>query len=236
MLNCVGFCIFAVYCALCGNSACRVFYVRRQRRADSSRLSDALGGGSITALPIIETQAGDVSAYIPTNVISITDGQIFLESDLFFSGQRPAVNVGLSVSRVGGAAQTKAIKTAAGSLRVDLAQFREMEVFTQFSSDLDEETKRGLNYGRGLMELLKQPLGHPMSLSDQVITLVCAIGRKFVDIPVETIKSYQGRLLDYFHENCFDIVNEIQTGKVLTDALRDKILEAADTFGKANHG
>ena len=155
---------------------------------------------------------------------------------MFFSGQRPAVNVGLSVSRVGGAAQTKAMKTAAGSLRVDLAQFREMEVFTQFSSDLDEETKRGLNYGRGLMELLKQPLGHPMSLSDQVITLVCAIGRKFVDIPVETIKSYQGRLLDYFHENCFDIVNEIQTGKVLTDALRDKILEAADTFGKANHG
>ncbi len=213
-----------------------VFYLHSRLLERSSRLSDALGGGSITALPIIETQAGDVSAYIPTNVISITDGQIFLESDLFFSGQRPAVNVGLSVSRVGGAAQTKAIKTAAGSLRVDLAQFREMEVFTQFSSDLDEETKRGLNYGRGLMELLKQPLGHPMSLSDQVITLVCAIGRKFVDIPVETIKSYQGRLLDYFHENCFDIVNEIQTGKVLTDALRDKILEAADTFGKANHG
>lgn len=213
-----------------------VFYLHSRLLERSSRLSDALGGGSITALPIIETQAGDVSAYIPTNVISITDGQIFLESDLFFSGQRPAVNVGLSVSRVGGAAQTKAMKTAAGSLRVDLAQFREMEVFTQFSSDLDEETKRGLNYGRGLMELLKQPLGHPMSLSDQVITLVCAIGRKFVDIPVETIKLYQGRLLDYFHENCFDIVNEIQTGKVLTDALRDKILEAADTFGKANHG
>lgn len=213
-----------------------VFYLHSRLLERSSRLSDALGGGSITALPIIETQAGDVSAYIPTNVISITDGQIFLESDLFFSGQRPAVNVGLSVSRVGGAAQTKAMKTAAGSLRVDLAQFREMEVFTQFSSDLDEETKRGLNYGRGLMELLKQPLGHPMSLSDLVITLVCAIGRKFVDIPVETIKSYQGRLLDYFHENCFDIVNEIQTGKVLTDALRDKILEAADTFGKANHG
>lgn len=213
-----------------------VFYLHSRLLERSSRLSDALGGGSITALPIIETQAGDVSAYIPTNVISITDGQIFLESDLFFSGQRPAVNVGLSVSRVGGAAQTKAMKTAAGSLRVDLAQFREMEVFTQFSSDLDEETKRGLNYGRGLMELLKQPLGHPMSLSDQVITLVCAIGRKFVDIPVETIKSYQGRLLDYFHKNCFDIVNEIQTGKVLTDALRDKILEAADTFGKANHG
>lgn len=213
-----------------------VFYLHSRLLERSSRLSDALGGGSITALPIIETQAGDVSAYIPTNVISITDGQIFLESDLFFSGQRPAVNVGLSVSRVGGAAQTKAMKKAAGSLRVDLAQFREMEVFTQFSSDLDEETKAGLNYGKGLMELLKQPLGYPMSLSDQVITLVCAIGRKFVEIPVDEIKSYQGKLLDYFNESCFDIVNEIQTGKVLTDELRDKILEAADTFGKANNG
>lgn len=213
-----------------------VFYLHSRLLERSSRLSDELGGGSITALPIIETQAGDVSAYIPTNVISITDGQIFLESDLFFSGQRPAVNVGLSVSRVGGAAQTKAMKKAAGSLRVDLAQFREMEVFTQFSSDLDEETKAGLNYGKGLMELLKQPLGHPMSLSDQVITLVCAIGRKFADVETEAIKDYQGRLLEYFNESCFDIVNEIQTGKVLTDGLKDKILEAADAFGKANNG
>lgn len=164
-----------------------VFYLHSRLLERSSRLSDELGGGSITALPIIETQAGDVSAYIPTNVISITDGQIYLESDLFFSGQRPAVNVGLSVSRVGGAAQTKAMKKAAGSLRVDLAQFREMEVFTQFSSDLDEETKTQLKYGEGLMELLKQPLTHPMSLAQQVVTLVGAIGKKFVDVPKNQI-------------------------------------------------
>ena len=142
-----------------------VFYLHSRLLERSSRLSDEMGGGSITALPIIETQAGDVSAYIPTNVISITDGQIFLESDLFFSGMRPAVNVGLSVSRVGGAAQTKAMKKAAGSIRIDLAQYREMEVFTQFSSDLDAATKEQLEYGSGLMELLKQPLGHPMSMN-----------------------------------------------------------------------
>lgn len=213
-----------------------VFYLHSRLLERSSRLSDELGGGSITALPVIETQAGDVSAYIPTNVISITDGQIFLESDLFFSGQRPAVNVGLSVSRVGGAAQTKAMKKAAGSLRVDLAQFREMEVFTQFSSDLDEETKASLNYGKGLMELLKQPLGHPMSLADQVITLVGAIGKKFVNVPVDKIKEYQGSMLEYFKDNCTDIVDEIQNGKTLTDELRDKILKAIDDFGKANNG
>lgn len=213
-----------------------VFYLHSRLLERSSRLSDELGGGSITALPIIETQAGDVSAYIPTNVISITDGQIFLESDLFFSGQRPAVNVGLSVSRVGGAAQTKAMKKAAGSLRVDLAQFREMEVFTQFSSDLDEETKTSLNYGKGLMELLKQPLGHPMSLADQVITLVGAIGKKFINVPVEKIKKYQADMLEYFEDNCSNIVDEIQNGKTLTDELRNKILNAIDDFGKANNG
>ena len=151
-----------------------VFYLHSRLLERSSRLSDEMGGGSITALPIIETQAGDVSAYIPTNVISITDGQIFLESDLFFSGMRPAVNVGLSVSRVGGAAQTKAMKKAAGSIRIDLAQYREMEVFTQFSSDLDAATKEQLEYGSGLMELLKQPLGHPMSMHEMVITLCAA--------------------------------------------------------------
>lgn len=213
-----------------------VFYLHSRLLERSSRLSDELGGGSITALPIIETQAGDVSAYIPTNVISITDGQIFLESDLFFSGQRPAVNVGLSVSRVGGAAQTKAMKKAAGSLRVDLAQFREMEVFTQFSSDLDEETKAGLNYGKGLMELLKQPLGHPMSLADQVITLVGAIGKKFVEVPVDELKEYQAKLLEYFSNNCADVVNEIRDEKVLTDELKEKILNDIDNFGKVNNG
>ena len=155
-----------------------VFYLHSRLLERSSRLSDEMGGGSITALPIIETQAGDVSAYIPTNVISITDGQIFLESGLFASGMRPAVNVGLSVSRVGGAAQTKAMKKASGSIRIDLAQYREMEVFTQFSSDLDAATKEELEYGSGLMELLKQPLYHPLSLHEKVITL-CAATHKY---------------------------------------------------------
>lgn len=213
-----------------------VFYLHSRLLERSSRLSDELGGGSITALPIIETQAGDVSAYIPTNVISITDGQIYLESDLFFSGQRPAVNVGLSVSRVGGAAQTKAMKKAAGSLRVDLAQFREMEVFTQFSSDLDEETKTQLKYGEGLMELLKQPLTHPMSLAQQVVTLVGAIGKKFVDVPKSQIKSYQGKMLEYFDTHHSDLMSEINTQQVLDDELKTSILNVIDEFGKANNG
>ena len=207
-----------------------VFYLHSRLLERSSRLSDELGGGSITALPIIETQAGDVSAYIPTNVISITDGQIYLESDLFFSGQRPAVNVGLSVSRVGGDAQTKAMKKAAGSLRVDLAQFREMEVFTQFSSDLDDETKASLAYGEGLMQLLKQPLGNPMSLSQQVVTLVAAIGKRFVGIATDDIKKYQGAMLDYFAENKSDIMSEIESLKVLDSSLREQILNAVDEF------
>lgn len=207
-----------------------VFYLHSRLLERSSRLSDELGGGSITALPIIETQAGDVSAYIPTNVISITDGQIYLESDLFFSGQRPAVNVGLSVSRVGGDAQTKAMKKAAGSLRVDLAQFREMEVFTQFSSDLDDETKASLAYGEGLMQLLKQPLGNPMSLSHQVVTLVAAIEKRFVGVATDDIKKYQGAMLDYFAENKSDIMSEIESLKVLDDSLREQILNAVDEF------
>lgn len=207
-----------------------VFYLHSRLLERSSRLSEELGGGSITALPIIETQAGDVSAYIPTNVISITDGQIYLESDLFFAGQRPAVNVGLSVSRVGGAAQTKAMKKAAGSLRVDLAQFREMEVFTQFSSDLDDETKAQLDYGKGLMELLKQPLGKPLSLSEQVVTLVGAIGKKFVSVPIKELKKYQGEMLEYFYSNEENIMSEIQTAKVLDDGLKESILNAIDRF------
>ena len=207
-----------------------VFYLHSRLLERSSRLSDEMGGGSITALPIIETQAGDVSAYIPTNVISITDGQIFLESDLFFSGMRPAVNVGLSVSRVGGAAQTKAMKKASGTIRIDLAQFREMEVFTQFSSDLDDETKKQLAYGNGLMELLKQPLGHPMSLAEQVITLVVATGKLFLDIPKEQIKETQGKLLAYFHDLHPEIAEKIQTDKVLEDDLREQILSVAEEF------
>ena len=210
-----------------------VFYLHSRLLERSSKLNDELGGGSITALPIIETQAGDVSAYIPTNVISITDGQIFLESDLFFSGMRPAVNVGLSVSRVGGAAQTKAMKKAAGSLRIDLAQYREMEVFTQFSSDLDEETKAGLVYGKGLMELLKQPLGKPLSLSDMVVTLVCATGKKFVDVPVNEIKAHQMDLLEYVNSNYPQISSTIERDKQLDDDIREQILTAADEFNSA---
>ena len=207
-----------------------VFYLHSRLLERSSKLSKALGGGSITALPIIETQAGDVSAYIPTNVISITDGQIFLESDLFNSGMRPAVNVGLSVSRVGGAAQTKAMKKAAGTIRIDLAQYREMEVFTQFSSDLDETTKEQLQYGKGLMELLKQPLSHPMSLADQVITLVTAGNRLFLDVEIKKTKDYQLRLLDFFHVEHKEIVDEINTNKVLNQELTEKIVAAVKEF------
>ena len=207
-----------------------VFYLHSRLLERSSRLSDELGGGSITALPIIETQAGDVSAYIPTNVISITDGQIFLESDLFFAGMRPAVNVGLSVSRVGGAAQTKAMKKVAGSIRIDLAQFREMEVFTQFSSDLDAATKEQLQYGKGLMELLKQPLCHPMSLHEQVITLCVATQKVLVDVEISKIKDFQKDMLNFFEIEHAEIVNEIEEKKVLSDELIDKIVELAKEF------
>lgn len=213
-----------------------VFYLHSRLLERSSRLSDKLGGGSLTALPIIETQAGDLSAYIPTNVISITDGQIFLESDLFFSGQRPAVNVGLSVSRVGGAAQTKAMKKAAGSLRIDLAQFREMEVFTQFSSDLDDETKASLTYGKGLMELLKQPLCNPLSLSDMVVSLVAAIGHKFMDVEPKKIKAFQSGLLEFVNAKYPELVATIEKDQVLTDELREEILAATDEYKKVNHG
>ena len=207
-----------------------VFYLHSRLLERSARLNDEAGKGSITALPVIETQAGDVSAYIPTNVISITDGQIFLESELFFSGQRPAVNVGLSVSRVGGAAQTKATKKAAGSLRVDLAQYREMEVFTQFSSELDDKTKAQLNYGRSLMELLKQPLGHPISMADQVITLVAATNRTFANLPVEEIKGFQGEMLEFIHRSHAEIVNDLETNKTLDDSLKADIIAAVDEF------
>lgn len=207
-----------------------VFYLHSRLLERSSRLSDELGGGSITALPIIETQAGDVSAYIPTNVISITDGQIFLESDLFFAGMRPAVNVGLSVSRVGGAAQTKAMKKVAGSIRIDLAQYREMEVFTQFSSDLDAATKEQLQYGKGLMELLKQPLCQPLSLHEQVITLCVATHKIFLDIEISKIKTFQKDLLNFFQIEHAEIVNEIEEKKVLSDELIDRIVELAKEF------
>ena len=210
-----------------------VFYLHSRLLERSSRLSEEKGGGSITALPIIETQAGDVSAYIPTNVISITDGQIFLESSLFFSGMRPAVNVGLSVSRVGGDAQTKAMKKAAGSLRIDLAQYREMEVFTQFSSDLDDATKEQLEYGSGLMELLKQPLGKPMSLADKVITLCAARHKVMLGIPTAKVKGFQMDMLSYFASAHPEIAREIEETKDLSDELSKKIVETAEEFKKS---
>ena len=210
-----------------------VFYLHSRLLERSSRLSEEKGGGSITALPIIETQAGDASAYIPTNVISITDGQIFLESSLFFSGMRPAVNVGLSVSRVGGDAQTKAMKKAAGSLRIDLAQYREMEVFTQFSSDLDDATKEQLEYGSGLMELLKQPLGKPMSLADKVITLCAARHKVMLGIPTAKVKGFQMDMLSYFASAHPEIAREIEETKDLSKELSQKIVEIAEEFKKS---
>ena len=205
-----------------------VFYLHSRLLERSAHLSDANGGGSMTALPIVETQAGDVSAYIPTNIISITDGQIFLESSLFFSGQRPAVNVGLSVSRVGGAAQFKALRKAAGTLRIDLAQYREMEIFTQFSSDLDDATKEQLVYGQGLMRLLRQPQHSPMSLSDQVISLIAAMKRYFINIPLNEIKDKQKELLEKFTVSHPDIIEDINKTKDLDSGLRKRIEDAVD--------
>ena len=210
-----------------------VFYLHSRLLERSSRLTPEAGGGSITALPIIETQAGDVSAYIPTNVISITDGQIFLESSLFFSGQRPAVNVGLSVSRVGGAAQTKAMKKSAGSIRIDLAQFREMEVFTQFSSDLDDSTKQQLEYGKGLMEILKQPLGRPLSMAEQVITLCAANNKLFMGIPTKDVKKFQMDMLDYVRDHNGEIIHELEDKKVLTDELVEEIIRTVKEMKSA---
>lgn len=204
-----------------------VFYLHSRLLERSSRLNS---GGSITALPIIETQDGDVSAYIPTNVISITDGQIFLESDLFFEGQRPAVNVGLSVSRVGGAAQTKAMKKASGSLRINLAQYREMKEFTQFASDLDDATKRQLQHGQVLMELLKQPLNHPMSHADMVIILVVADAGILDDLNSKQIKKKETKLLDWFNENHSEISREINTTKKLDDNLKTRIITLAKQY------
>ena len=208
-----------------------VFYLHSRLLERSSRLSDKLGGGSITALPIIETQDGDVSAYIPTNVISITDGQIFLETDLFFAGQRPAINVGLSVSRVGGAAQKKAMKKACGSLRIDLAQYREMAVFTEFSSDLDKATQDQLTNGRVLMELLKQPLGHPLSMADEVITLVVGTNRIMMDVEPAKVKEFQNAMLSSFRSRHPEIAEGIRREGNLTDDMKESILK----YGKEFH-
>ena len=200
-----------------------VFYLHSRLLERAAHLSDELGGGSMTALPIVETQAGDVSAYIPTNIISITDGQIFLESDLFFAGQRPAVNVGLSVSRVGGDAQTKAMKRAVGTLRLDLAQYREMEVFTQFSSDLDDATKRQLRYGQGLMRLLRQPRYAPLSQHQQVIILVAAMARVCQDVPLERMDAFRAHLLSEVEAEAPDLCSRVDRTGRLSPEDREEI-------------
>ena len=207
-----------------------VFYLHSRLLERSARLSDNLGGGSITALPIIETQAGDVSAYIPTNVISITDGQIFLESELFFAGVRPAVNVGLSVSRVGGAAQTKIMKKMSGSLRIDLAQFREMEAFTQFSSDLDKATMELLEHGKRLVEILKQPLNKPMQLHREIITLFACNNKSFMDVDLKNIKAYQAEMLEFIENTDPELIKEIDEKQVYTDEIKEKILSDIKAF------
>ncbi|MBR5512701.1 MAG: F0F1 ATP synthase subunit alpha [Ruminococcus sp.] len=207
-----------------------VFYLHSRLLERSSRLDDEHGGGSLTALPIIETLAGDISAYIPTNVISITDGQIFLESELFNSGQRPAVNYGLSVSRVGGAAQTKAMKKAAGNLRIDLAQFKEMEIFTQFSSELDSSTAELLAHGRMLTEMLKQPLYNPRPHYEQVILLYAAQHRLFRHVSPKELKEYISELMSYINSYGQDIIAEIEENRVLTDDLMERIERIVTAF------
>ena len=206
-----------------------VFYLHSRLLERSAHLSDEMGGGSITALPIVETQAGDVSAYIPTNIISITDGQIFLESDMFYAGQRPAVNVGLSVSRVGGDAQTKAMKKAVGTLRLDLAQYREMEVFMQFSGDLDEETRRKLKYGAGLMYMLRQPRQSPMNRHAQVITLVAALGKCFPDASAEEQSELLKQLVSLCETEHAQLCGRIDGGG-LTDEDKAEIIAAASAL------
>ena len=204
-----------------------IFYLHSRLLERSARLSEEKGGGSITALPIVETQDGDVSAYIPTNIISITDGQIYLEENLFFSGQRPAVNVGLSVSRVGGDAQTKAVKKATGSLRLDLAQYREMEVFTKFSSDLDDATKNQLEYGMGLMRMLRQPQYKPYSQHQQVVMLVSAIAHCMQGIPAADINKFTAELNTSFEDVHGEICSEIDETGQLSDENKDAIIEFA---------
>ena len=204
-----------------------VFYLHSRLLERSAHLSDERGGGSMTALPIAETQNSDISAYIPTNIISITDGQLFLEDDLFFAGQRPAVNVGLSVSRVGGDAQTKAMKKSAGALRLDLAQYREMEVFTQFASDLDETTKRQLLYGQGLMRMLRQKQYQPMSQHQQVTVLCAALAHCMQNIPEKQIEAYVTSLITRMEQGHRALCDKIDREGILSDENREQILEEA---------
>ena len=207
-----------------------VFYLHSRLLERACRRDEKFGGGSMTALPIIETQAGDVSSYIPTNVISITDGQIFLETELFHAGQRPAVNVGLSVSRVGGKAQIKAMKSVAGTLRIDLAQYREMESFTQFSSDLDDATRNMLAYGKSLYQLLKQPLYHPLSAAKQVILLCAANERLLVDVPADQMEAFKDGLFQFIQDEHAEYIQEIESTGKLSDELKTSILEAIKQY------
>ena len=209
-----------------------VFYLHSRLLERSAKLSDKLGAGSLTALPIIETQAGDISAYIPTNVISITDGQIFLETNLFYQGIRPAISVGLSVSRVGGSAQTKAVKSVSGSLRLDLAQFRELAAFTQFSTDLDADTKKRINRGQRLTELLKQPQYSPLSIWEQTATLIAATEGVFDDVPMDKIKPAQHALLTQLEAEHKAKMTELNKGDKPTDVVRELILKEATKIAK----
>jgi F-type H+-transporting ATPase subunit alpha len=207
-----------------------VFYLHSRLLERAAKLSDALGGGSLTALPIIETQAGDVSGYIPTNVISITDGQIYLEPELFYAGIRPAVNVGLSVSRVGGAAQTKAMKQVAGTLRLDLAQFRELAAFAQFGSDLDKATLAQIERGKRMMEILKQDQYVPMSMEEQVIVLFAGTKGYLDDVPVESVRKFEDELLRYIRDNKADIKKEVGEMKTVDDDLQKRLIQAVEDF------
>ncbi len=212
-----------------------VFYLHSRLLERAAKLSDELGGGSMTALPFVETQAGDISAYIPTNVISITDGQIFLENDLFYSGVRPAIDAGLSVSRVGGSAQIKAMKQVAGTLRLDLASYRELEAFTQFGSDLDEATQAKLNRGRRTVEILKQGLHDPLAVEKQVIILY-ALTHGFLDsIPVKDVLRFEKEIFDYIEQNYADIYETIRTTKVLPDTEElDKVIREYSELFSSN--
>ncbi|RLF58107.1 MAG: F0F1 ATP synthase subunit alpha, partial [Thermoplasmata archaeon] len=207
-----------------------IFYnhSRLVERAEKSK--DELGAGSLTPLPIIETQAGDVSAYIPTNVISITDGQVYLEPGLFFSGVRPAINVGLSVSRVGGAAQTKAMKKVAGTLRLDMAQFRELEAFAQFGSDLDKATQQQLNRGRRLVEVLKQPQYQPMTAEQEVAILFAGANGYLDEWPAESVGEYEKQMLEFMGSKHQDLLDEIKDTNDISDDLAEKLKKAFDEF------
>ena len=207
-----------------------VFYLHSRLLERAAKMSDARGGGSLTSLPFIETQAGDISAYIPTNVISITDGQIFLESDLFNSGVRPAINVGNSVSRVGGSAQIKAMKQVAGTLRIDLAQFRELAAFAQFGSDLDQSTQRQLERGRRLTEILKQGQYQPMPVEQQVFVIWTVSNGLADDIPVEDIRRFEGDILEFVESSHPSVLNTLREKKSIDDDLKALMKEAIEDF------